>query len=333
MPTGIYVVPDDVWAPILPAEPAAGVAAAAPRPAPVRPPTSLPPSPLPQIDRAFYLRELEPFAAVYARRPGGQNPFGGGFFHYFALWSAIKFLAPAHVIESGCYHGVGSWILRQALGTAANMTFLSPLRPRTYVDSHAGSRHYFGDNFRDFSDIAWELELPPDVRRNTIIFFDDHQSGLRRSVEAARFGFRHVIFDDNYLPFTGDNAALKGFQHDFMPIYQWKDLPMAGRSGSVAQHQAPKAWLPNLHNLTRAEFAALRRIYDATVRQYYEFPPVWDGPNRVGLSEAEWRRVTKAPLLDAAAAAAFAAKHRLKADAEAKKYTHIVYAEVGIGAR
>ena len=41
----------------------------------------------------------------------------------------------AHVIESGCYHGVGSWILRQALGTAANMTFLSPLRPRTYVDS------------------------------------------------------------------------------------------------------------------------------------------------------------------------------------------------------
>mgnify|MGYP004032281571 CR=1 FL=1 len=193
--------------------------------------------------------------------------------------------------------------------------------------------HYFGDNFRDFSDIAWELELPPDVRRNTIIFFDDHQSGLRRSVEAARFGFRHVIFDDNYLPFTGDNAALKGFQHDFMPIYQWKDLPMAGRSGSVAQHQAPKAWLPNLHNLTRAEFAALRRIYDATVRQYYEFPPVWDGPNRVGLSEAEWRRVTKAPLLDAAAAAAFAAKHRLKADAEAKKYTHIVYAEVGFGAR
>ena len=128
----------------------------------------------------------------------------------------------------------------------------------------------------------------------------------------------------------GDNAALKGFQHDFMPIYQWKDLPMAGRSGSVAQHQAPKAWLPNLHNLTRAEFAALRRIYDATVRQYYEFPPVWDGPNRVGLSEAEWRRVTKAPLLAAAAAAAFAAKHRLKADAEAKKYTHIVYAEVGV---
>ena len=52
--------------------------------------------------------ELEAFVAVYRRAPK-IDQFGSGFFHYFALWTAIRKLRPVHVIESGVLRGVGSW--------------------------------------------------------------------------------------------------------------------------------------------------------------------------------------------------------------------------------
>ena len=58
--------------------------------------------------------------------------------------------------------------------------------------------------------VRWDRQLPDAaVRRDqTFIFFDDHQAALRRAVDAARWGFRHVAFDDNYLPGASDNFAL-----------------------------------------------------------------------------------------------------------------------------
>ena len=66
--------------------------------------------------RRFIDTQLEPFAAVYARRPGGSNAGGAAFFHYFALWCIVRWLKPLHIIESGCFAGIGSWFLRQAAG-------------------------------------------------------------------------------------------------------------------------------------------------------------------------------------------------------------------------
>ena len=127
MPTGVYVVPDDVGAD-LPAEFVADVAAAAH--GPLLPPPPLPPSSPSETDRA-YLRELEPFAAVYAAA-GRPEPLR-------------RRILPPRAVERDQIPRARArhrerlprrrqLILRQALGTAANMTFLSPLRPRTYVD-------------------------------------------------------------------------------------------------------------------------------------------------------------------------------------------------------
>ena len=281
--------------------------------------------PMDTIRRSFLLDQLAPFAAVYAQRPGGSNRGGGGFFHYFALWSMIKFLQPVHVIESGCFKGIGSWFLRQAAGDGVNMTFISPQRPTLYVDRHVGTRHFFGEQFRDFSDFPWELMLSPEIRGKTLIFFDDHQSGLRRSLEAARFGFSHVVFDDNYIPGAGDNFALKSFNSPrSQTIMKWSDN---------FDRPTSKSWYSNRQPLNASDMVHLRRIYEATVTLYYEFPPVWDGPNRFHFSSLNWGRNTKKPLLEATAASTLAAKYHLSMDSEASRYTHIAYAMLKRGAR
>jgi len=277
------------------------------------------------MKRSFMKHELEPFAAVYARRPGGRNMGGAAFFHYFAMWCAIKVLRPTHIIESGCFKGVGSWFLRQAAGNATNMTFISPEKPTVYVDKRPGSRHLFGSAFRDFTDYPWEVWLTPEQRRSTLIFFDDHQSGMRRAVEASRFGFTHAVFDDNYLPGFGDNWALKSFHAQAKGITAptlWVDNFLK---------PSPKAWYPQSTRLNTSDLADLRRMYDACVDYYFEFPPVWHGPNRFGIGERAWKRITAHPLLSADGAQAFAKKHALKLDFEAKRYTHIGYARVRFG--
>ena len=42
----------------------------------------------------------------------------------------------------------------------------------------------------------------------TVVFFDDHQAGYRRLIEAQQAGFTHIMYDDNY-PWPGDNYSLK----------------------------------------------------------------------------------------------------------------------------
>ena len=275
----------------------------------------------------FIAAELDPFLAVWKRRPGaGDNTHGGGFFHYFALWCFIKLLRPYHVIESGCYKGVGSWFLRQAAGAGANMTFISPSRPSIFVDAQPSSRHLFDAAFRDFSDVPWEVLLTPLQRRSTLIFFDDHQAGLRRAVEAARFGFVHVVFDDNYLPGKGDNYALKSFNAPNLGrgARRWADN--FGRPSA-------KTWHAPGTQLNATDLDALRRIYTAVVDEYVEFPPVWKGPNRFGVAERVWESLTRAPVLARAQALAFAGRHGLRLEEEAQRYTHIAYARLRRGAR
>ena len=281
--------------------------------------------------RRFIDTQLEPFAAVYARRPGGSNVGGAAFFHYFALWCIVRWLKPLHIIESGCFAGIGSWFLRQAAGEGTNMTFLSPEVPSLYVDRHAGSRHLFGSDFRDFSEVGWEVRLSPRVRNATLIFFDDHQAGIRRTLEAARFGFGHAVFDDNYLPPRmmgkgGDNFALHFF--NLPPSYraapEWRDNFNKPSSRSWFAPNAP---------LGAADVAALERIYNATVRSYFEFPPVWHGPNRFHIAPAVWHELTKPPVLKYEGAKEFAAKHGLDMNGEAVRYTHICYVQLARGAR
>jgi hypothetical protein len=57
----------------------------------------------------------------------------------------------------------------------------------------------------DFSKIDWG-QLPSD---DTVVFFDDHQDAPPRLHQARKWGFRHLLFEDNYPIGAGDCVSLK----------------------------------------------------------------------------------------------------------------------------
>ena len=140
------------------------------------------------------LEGLDDFLKIYARRPGGNNNGGGSLFHYYALWNIIKSVRPSHIVESGAHRGVGTWFLRQSAGLDIPIIVITPHTPDIYVDKNG--RYFTDRKFKDFNKINWHF-----VNINTtLLFMDDHQSGFRRMQEAYVRGFRHMVFDDNYIP-------------------------------------------------------------------------------------------------------------------------------------
>ena len=160
-------------------------------------------------------RELPGFIAAYAKRPwlNSKNGGGTGMQHQFALWTIIRLLKPKHIIESGTWMGGGSWLMRQACPTC-QMNYVDPKKTRVswqkawFIDDHADSIFRTGDEFQDFAAIDWDAQKGLDKER-TLVFFDDHQAATRRIAEARALGFRHIVFDDNYAPATGDNFSVK----------------------------------------------------------------------------------------------------------------------------
>ena len=158
-----------------------------------------------QFPRELLRTEFERFAesGIYANRPvRATNRFnvgGTGFFHAFYLWFVVRQLQPLHVIESGAFEGLGTWIIRQA-APSAQIFVLTPAMPKLYVDRRASTRYFTGRHFLDFSKVDWECVGLNKAR--TLVFFDDHQSGYRRTLEAFARGFSHLMFDDNY-PWIG----------------------------------------------------------------------------------------------------------------------------------
>ena len=70
-----------------------------------------------------------------------------------------------------------------------------------YKDNHSDTVYITNKNFKDFKDFDWAFN-------RTLIYFDDHQSGLVRTLQAYNRGFRYIMFDDN-CPLNGDNFSLK----------------------------------------------------------------------------------------------------------------------------
>ena len=294
--------------------------------------------PEPTASNDWMRTQLDEFAAVYSRKPGGrQNAMGVNFLHGFGLWVLVRSLKAKgelqHIIESGCYRGVGSWLLRQAAGSGVQMSFVSPETPDLYVDRAEDSKYYTGRDFVDFALIAW----PPTINRSaTLVFIDDHQAAPRRVQEAAHHGFRHVAFDDNWLPNRGDCTSLKSV--------------CSGRSGltlSTGNASATPLWQDNIglrrHFMQNSEVARLERLFDEAVEGYFELPPVWhatDGRNHYSkwprhsleaashVTEQAWAELTAPALLSRHDAEAFCAKNGLSLNWEAHRYTHLAHARV-----
>tara|TARA_B110001452_G_C15182066_1_gene410577 strand:- start:56 stop:1222 length:1167 start_codon:yes stop_codon:yes gene_type:complete len=262
------------------------------------------------FDDDWLRSELEPFARTFARRPSLRNSGGTGFFHAFYLWAAVRWLKPLHIVESGAYEGLGTWILRQA-APQAQIIVLTPGMPTLFRDRRADSRYFTDAAFKDFSDVDWEC-LGINKKR-TLVFFDDHQAGYRRMLEAHARGFEHLLFDDNY-PRGGDN---------FTPSKSCD--AMRGIGAPFKFNDFLVSW-----KLGQSDLSAIGQSFARVTEVYQPFPLIWDGQSRL-LPLKDFLNSTAPPLLSASAAAAFQSRHARVlggADVETRKYTFLPYVKL-----
>ncbi|CAO1945061.1 unnamed protein product [Urochloa humidicola] len=162
------------------------------------------------------LNGLEEFVPIYETRPIKNNMYGMGFDHSFGLWFMARWLKLDLMIESGAFKGHSTWVLRQAMPNTRIIS-LSPRHPEKYLKKgpayvDGNCTYLAGKDFVDFGSVDWEKLLRnhgiSDPSR-VLIFFDDHQSELKRLKQALKAGFRHIIFEDNYDTGTGDHYSLR----------------------------------------------------------------------------------------------------------------------------
>ena len=162
-----------------------------------------------QWSREDMTGKLEEFSWLYHERPIKDNTGGMLSAHMFLIWFALQALKPRVIVESGIWLGQGTWFFERACPNAQLYCIDRNLDRIQYRSNRA---KYFK---RDFSTIDWS-HLP---KGETVLFFDDHQNALERVKTAKRFGFKHLIFEDNYPPLQGDCYSLKkafmhsGFKH------------------------------------------------------------------------------------------------------------------------
>ena len=142
---------------------------------------------------------LNQFGELYDRRPIQDNYGGMLSPHAFLAWFVLKKLEPEVIIESGVWLGQGTWILEQACPNAE----LHCIDPNLDSIVYRSKKAKYYD--RDFSLIDWTA-LPRD---RTVIFFDDHQNAYERLRTCRWFGFKDLLFEDNYPPGRGDCYSLK----------------------------------------------------------------------------------------------------------------------------
>jgi hypothetical protein len=243
------------------------------------------------------------FLDLHGMRPIWENRGGMRAPHLFAAWFMVRTLKPTHIVESGVFKGLGTWLLEHAAPDAELVCIDPEPAARVY---HAARARYVTE---DFASLSWDLP-----RETTLLFFDDHQDALRRVEEAQRFGFRHVIFEDNYPPGRGDCFSLK---QAFMGERRRDTRGTVTRlldklSASTPPPEDPKALL------------------EAALESYYEFPPVLRvADTRWGDPWAEPRYPTPEPLYTSGSEIP-GDRHGLFAE-EASFYTWICYA--GLRAR
>jgi len=206
------------------------------------------------------LKTLEDFVAVYKQRPIRDNLGGMQAPHMFALWFIARKLKPDTVIESGVWRGLGTWLLRSALPDAE----IHAIEPSPHYIQHRPTGVFY--HTTDFSSQDWQ-RLNTD---KTLVFFDDHQNAINRLQQCLWFGFRHIIFEDNYPASQGDCYSLKqalsgsGFTPNVSQKVRLRDL--MNRIRKPARPSVfTKPVQANFHDA-----AYLRRNAEI----YWEFPPI-----------------------------------------------------------
>lgn len=193
-------------------------------------------------DMKSYLQE---FYQLYLERPIKDNNGGMKSPHMFPSWYIIKKMKPSLIVESGVWKGLGTWFFEKA----------SPKSKIISLDPNPQYRIYSSPNVmyltEDFSSINWNGNFDPET---SLIFIDDHQNSLDRVSQCLKFGFKKVIFEDNYPYDQGDCYSIK-------KILSGKDFCI-DRAGSRSYYAA---------NLADKE------LLEKSIDVYQEMPPLCRG--------------------------------------------------------
>jgi hypothetical protein len=152
--------------------------------------------------------ELINFLKLYIKRPIKNNIGGMRINHMFSLYFILKKIRPDFVIESGVYRGQSTWLIEKTLPEAKLLSIDPNLNNRIYISKKA-----------KYSIIDFKYQNFEKIPKNTLVFFDDHQSHLDRIMQCKFFKIKHIVLEDNYTANKGDFYSLKhllrgsGFVH------------------------------------------------------------------------------------------------------------------------
>lgn len=195
-------------------------------------------------------KSLELFLPVYSARPLGIGKGGMRFEHSFYYWFLVRTLNPTTVIESGAFEGHTVWLALQA-NPSSQIVSIDPREPKTKFE---GVLYLTGTSFIDFSMVQWhKFNVSPE---DSLVLFDDHQSGLRRTLEAVQMGFKHLVFDDNFDGW-GDSYSLRQICDQNLDIMFAMD--------DFGERKVP---------LSKATHKFHFDVLWSIMKIYYEFPPV-----------------------------------------------------------
>jgi hypothetical protein len=155
--------------------------------------------------RELFLQHMDEFLEVYGNRPDKVNMCGIRINHAYAVFLTVKHLKPSVIIESGVNAGQSTYFMRHAAPPETKIIAIDPLekpicgQEKRWMDE-MNAVYYTGDNFKDLSEIDWAgmIERKEVDPSSTLVFLDDHLNVFLRFPTLMKFGFRHVLLEDNY---------------------------------------------------------------------------------------------------------------------------------------
>jgi len=275
----------------------------------------------PPWTRSEIIDHLDEFESIYADRPIKDNQGGMKAPHMFAVWFMVKRLCPDLIVESGVWKGQSTWLLEKACPDAKLVSIDLNLEYRQYVSNHATY------SSRDFVEQDWTA-----ISDRSVIFFDDHQNAYKRLQQCKWFGFKHIIFEDNYPVTQGDCYSLKkAFSNaGFEPAHSTQKSPSNNVLFKLLRRSArmiglnPITLTPQYESVKILSNDIDSRMLQKQLEVYYEFPPVFKtSKTRWGDEWNDELYPTPKPLLEQSNKS----KHEVFWD-EALHYTWICYAKL-----
>ena len=189
------------------------------------------------------------FAEIYKNKPLKDNTGGMMSQQMFGLFTLLKEMNPALIIESGVWYGQGTWFMRQVCPDAKIISF----------DINFGNLKYKHPDVeyheRDITTFDWQKFFQENTEynsENSLLFLDDHVDfSSRLSYLYESTPFKHIVYEDNYPPNQGDCISPKKIRES--------ETCIIDKAGYRTEFQIP---------------SFVREMFEEKVKNYKELPPV-----------------------------------------------------------